>query len=133
MLQQNTKPLTTEVVMIKKTGMFITVLVFLAMSTSAQAMCAYNRSIFEMDVYFECGIFCVNEWSLNPESGKKCRPDEGGEVTYTYSKDRVDHEAKVKVDEHGYTITRGAWDNLELCSWTEDGEIKECVYFHKRH
>ncbi|MFO7728084.1 MAG: hypothetical protein R6X11_07120 [Desulfonatronovibrio sp.] len=101
--------------------------------SSAQAMCAYNKSEKVMAVNLNCGMLCENDWTLNPGM-KKCRHDKGGVVYYQlidyHDSDHAGYlEAHVQVDEHGWTTTRGQGDGLELCSKRENGSIRECMAF----
>ena len=118
--------------MLKHAGIFIIIFFLLAISTSARAMCAYNRSDKVMAVDFNCGTFCENNWILNPDM-KKCSPGKGGTVYYQvidyHDSDHGYLKAHVQVDEHGWTTTRGQGGGLELCSKRENGSIRECMGF----
>ena len=120
-------------------------MVLFAGMSQAHAMCAYNKSDVTMTVFLDCGMFCENKWTIAP-GGHKCREGKGGYVTYRfedsyprkyYPYDVERKEARVRVDEHGWTTTRKIISDsksvlLELVSKDKNGNINYTRMFDFR-
>lgn len=66
---KNIKRITTAVLLFA--GLFI--------ATDVSAMCAHNRGEATVQVHFDCGNWCFNNWKIAP-GGKECRPARPGKV-----------------------------------------------------
>ena len=92
---------------------------------SANSMCVYNGSeVKDLPVAFVCGIFCCNNWTLQPcPPGKAptpdcyaCRYDKGGRITAPGDAAPVtclsfaDTPCFANVSNHGWVVIHGGGD-----------------------
>lgn len=113
-----------------------TLLVLAQLAATVSAMCVYNRTVGEVDVEFDCGVFCKNDWNTQP-GGRYCRQGENGEFlaglyndastggsnTYAY----VDFT----VEAHGWVEMTQADknSNVQVCAYRQDRSQAECQSF----
>lgn len=105
------------------TGVLTLVLVFSALLSSADAMCVYNDSKYNVRALFTCGFGCSNNWKLDPND-KECRPGASGEVTvYITSWTSTPLSSIMRhVSSHGW-ISIG---DHEVCAYHHDGTKVGC-------
>jgi hypothetical protein len=104
------------------------------LSTAAQAMCVYNNMDVEIEVTFDCGAFCGNNWTL-ASGAYSCRPDESGTVLVgpggVGEGGYLPYPAFIDVDAHGYVVmsTIGANNQRDVCAFHADDSLESCVDF----
>ncbi len=103
------------------------------LASTAQAMCVYNNMDVQMEVTFDCGIFCSNNWTIDP-NGYNCRPSEAGTVLLGpgCGEGGCLYYASIDVDAHGYVVlsgTGGAGSTRSMCAFHEDDSLAGCVNF----
>jgi hypothetical protein len=104
-----------------------------AFATAAQAMCLYNNTSMEIDVVFDCGIFCNNTWDTQP-GNSYCRPSTSGTVDTDWiccSGDGAKYPAvQIHVDAHGYVVvTQPSSSEISVCSYHADDSLDSCQDF----
>lgn len=109
--------------------------VFSQLASTAQAMCVYNDTTIKIDVEFDCGIFCDNSWSTEPNNSY-CRPDKSGTINTDWfccngAGGRVPR-ISMQVDAHGYVVlswTDSSQTVINVCVYHEDDSLAGCQSF----
>jgi len=105
---------------------------FFISSHSADSMCVYNDSeVKDLPVAFVCGIFCCNNWTLQPcPPGKPhtpgcyaCRYDKGGRITAPGDASLLclsfaDTPCFTNVSNHGWVVISGGTDEDKITCTT---------------
>ena len=92
------------------------------LSSSAHAMCVYNKTPMTVSVDFHCGLFCENDWTM--EAGDyKCRPNKGGLLLTGYIAGQfyATPEVTISVDAHGWIEMTLEEDGVGVRSYKQDG------------
>ena len=108
---------------------------FMLFGSSASAMCVYNftdRTIDKVDFY--CGIFCKNEWSVAPNGGVQCRPNEKGVLETGQYTEEPSEEARVainiEVEAHGWVEMRPVGGAVQVCAYRQDRSQSVCQSYN---
>jgi hypothetical protein len=96
----------------------------------AKACCFYNKADCDIAVSFNCGWFCGNKWTINPDQ-HKCRPGKGGIATIRPSEKM--HSCDIEVAKHGWVEVTHAGDKGVVVSKDDNGNItRTCTFdWHK--
>lgn len=100
--------------------------------SSVSAMCIYNKADVEIDVEFDCGIFCDNVWNTEPNN-VYCRAGEAGTVLtgFGLAGDSPITQVVLNVDAHGYVVmTQPSVIKVEVCAYREDDSLAGCQSFN---
>lgn len=102
--------------------LLICITIFLP-SVPSEASCVYNKSKYNVNVTFNCGLSCWNNWNLDP-GDHKCRPGASGNVTVWYKSWSPTPASSVmrKVSSHGWVDI----NNSDVCSYDDKGKLKGC-------
>ncbi|NPU83733.1 MAG: hypothetical protein HPY65_04525 [Syntrophaceae bacterium] len=71
---------------------------------NTEACCFYNHTETKIHVTFSCGVFCWNDWDIEP-GDHACRPGKGGNAT------------SISKSKHGYHACNYIW--VKKHGWIE--------------
>ena len=103
------------------------------LASTVRAMCVYNSTDIEIYVEFDCGIFCGNEWTTEPNNSY-CRASTSGAVLTDFVGVTFDENVanvSIGVDTHGYVVmTQPSSDRIDVCAYHTDDSSAGCKSYN---
>ena len=107
-------------------------LVVAQVGSAVSAMCVYNNADINIEVAFDCGVFCENDWNTQPNN-VYCRASESGTLGtgFRCCFNGLNYPTVViDVDAHGWIeMTQPSSTEIDVCAYHQDGSSAGCQSF----